>query len=213
MVLDHPKGYVITDRAYRGYPYKVIPANTWVDHTTGKWVMDDQEISRIQVLESQKSFVKHQKVGAKMDVGYLSVPRASEKSEGLEVKLVDDVITLSDFMKNKGLSSAQLPSESTWAAILGKEKGATDQESQPKPAEDHSPALSNGGYLFIEEKDGVSCLFLRKKGKKAFMTYHEASFLKERLGDGVDIVGVDGQSIDAKAQEGTGMFCLKIPLD
>ncbi|MBM3631655.1 MAG: hypothetical protein FJX00_01530 [Alphaproteobacteria bacterium] len=101
MVLDHPKGYVITDRACRGHQYDVIPANTWVDHTTGKWVMDDREIGRIQVLESHKSFVKHQKVSAKMDVGYLSVPRASEKSEGLEVKRVDNAITLSDFMKEK----------------------------------------------------------------------------------------------------------------
>ncbi len=119
---------------------------------------------------------------------------------------------LSDFMKNKGLSSAELSAhKNTWAALLGKEKGVTHQESDPKTTEDHSPALSNGGYLFIEDKDGTCCLFLGKKGKKAFMTYHEASFLKERLGDGVEIVAMNGNSVESPSDQGT--FCLKIPLD
>ncbi len=120
---------------------------------------------------------------------------------------------LSDFMKNKGLSSAELVKKNTWAAILGKEKGVSHNESDHQTPEEHSPALSNGGYLFIQDNDGLSFLFLGKKGKKAFMTYHEASFLKERLGDGVEIVNMEGKSIDTESDQGTGMFCLKIPLD
>ena len=119
---------------------------------------------------------------------------------------------LSDFIQDKGLSSAELSAhKNTWAVLLGKEKAAPRQESDHSTAEEHSPALSNGGYLFIEDKDGTSCLFLGKKGKKAFMTYQEASFLKERLGDGVEIVAMNGASVDSPSDQ--GMFCLKIPLD
>ncbi len=120
---------------------------------------------------------------------------------------------LSDFMKNKGLSSGELLKNHTWAEILGKEKVAPDPESGNKTSEEHSPALSNGGCLFIEDKDGLSYLFLRKKGKAAFMAYHEASFLKDRLGDGVEIITTDGKSIDSKSDQVGGMFCLKIPVD
>jgi hypothetical protein len=118
---------------------------------------------------------------------------------------------LSDLMKNKGLSSAELSAhKDAWGSLLG--KGITHQESD-KTTEDHSPALSNGGYLFIEDKDGLVYLCLGKKGKKAFMTYHEASFLKERLGDGVEIVTMDGKSVDEKSDQTAGLFCLKIPVD
>lgn len=124
---------------------------------------------------------------------------------------------LSDFMKNKGLSSTDLSTKYTWAEILGKEvKKNVPQETSSIPqtqGEQSSPALSNGGYLFIHQKEGLSYLFLGKKGKKPFMTYHEASLLKERLGDGVEIVKEDGNSIDSNPQQGDGVYCLRIPLD
>jgi hypothetical protein len=121
---------------------------------------------------------------------------------------------LSDFMKNKGVSSTELlTNKKNWSAILGKETPVQDNESANKSEEEHSPALSNGGYLFIEDKEGICYLFLGKKGKKVFMTYHEASFLKDRLGDGVEIIAMDGKSIDSKSDQGAGMFCLKIPVD
>ena len=127
---------------------------------------------------------------------------------------------LSDFMKNKGLSSTDLSGNYTWAEIMGKEvkKNVIQSESSGNQTsalseKEHSPALSNGGYLFINQKEGLSCLFLSKKGKKAFMTYHEANLLKERLGDGVQIVDKDDAIIDSKPDQGDGLYCLKIPVD
>ncbi len=127
---------------------------------------------------------------------------------------------LSDFMKNKGLSSTDLSTKYTWAEILGKEvkknvpqEPLTSNQPSNQTEEQSSPALSNGGYLFIHQKEGLSYLFLGKKGKKPFMTYHEASLLKDRLGDGVEIVKEDGNSIDSSPQQGDGVYCLRIPLD
>lgn len=124
---------------------------------------------------------------------------------------------LSDFMKNKGLSSTDLSTKCTWAEILGKEvkKNVPQEHSSinQTEGEQYSPALSNGGYLCIDQKEDLSYLFLSKKGKKAFMTYHEASLLKDRLGDGVEIVTEDGNGIDSKSDQVGGMFCLKIPVD
>ena len=124
---------------------------------------------------------------------------------------------LSDFMKNKGVSSADLSTKCTWAAILGKEvKKNVPQETSSinqTEGEQYSPALSNGGYLFIDQKEGLSYLFLGKKGKKAFMTYHEASLLKDRLGDDVQIVDKDQKTIDSTPDNGDGLYCLKIPVD
>ena len=121
---------------------------------------------------------------------------------------------LSDFMKNTGLSSAELlTNKNTWTTILSKKSESLEGESGNNSTNDHSPGLSNGGFLFIEDKDGICYLCLGKKGKKAFLTYHEASLLKEQLGDGVEIVTMDGKSIDSKLDQEEGAFCLRIPVD
>ena len=125
---------------------------------------------------------------------------------------------LSDFMKNTGKSAADLTeNKGLWSEILGK-RGKPSAEKMGNGSisenENHSPSLRNGGFLFIEDKDGVCYLVLGKKGKSAFMTQSEAAFLKDRLGEGVEIISKD-QIIgsNAKSNQSSELYALKIPVD
>ena len=125
---------------------------------------------------------------------------------------------VSDFMKNTGKSSSDLLTLE-WSEILGQKSHSVSLEKQSNDGNAANmndpvdcPRLSNGGFLFIENRDGECYLILGKKGKRAFMTWVEANFLKKRLGDGVEMVHENAGS-GAKADENSGLYFLRIPID
>jgi hypothetical protein len=101
IVLDHPAGYIMVDKECVGNRYKIIPANTWVDHATGNLVDGDQDLSRIQRIEGPILSSDDMILRENIHIGYLPILNTSEKKDGLDVQLIDGKMTLSQFMKEK----------------------------------------------------------------------------------------------------------------
>ena len=71
--------------------------------------------------------------------------------------------------------------------------------------------MSNDRLLLMEDQDGECHLILGKKGKRAFITWVEAHFLKKRLGEGVEIVH-DRSVSNVQTDLTAGIYSLKIPI-